>query len=878
MKKYFFLLLFCFTIIGIAQNSTNKIPFEEKRIQLKNQDNLEEFLYHFFDEYLKTKNHSFLNKGIDSAWRKPINNDEKIALLHLKINIGYYYFNKGNISKSVKAYEKALLYYQKNNIYNYNIINYCLKPLANNYTRLGDYQRAKELYKYTLEIALKQQDNPALIGTYLNLAILLQSTNNNKEAINLLEKALNNKNLNSKQKNKLKVAIAKNNSLMGNYKESLLLLNKIPPNYQSEQIKAMCYLNTNQLDLAEKHINKAIKLLETTTYSKRLLAKTYNLLAKIQIKKSSLNKALRTYKESLKILLNDSDIKANLYAENTFLEIFDGNALIFTKQKNYQKALDNYQLAFKVSTLLQFTKSSQQSKIIQQQENRTRSEKMVSLYYNLYSENPKIEFIQKAFQSVETSKSKVLLEQLSYVNAKNRITKDSLLINEQILLKEKSILSKKIKLEALKHEKANIDLIKELTLQKTSITTQIEVLKQQIKNKYPFLNNGLKLTSVETIKKDLLFENQQLIEFFDTKNFIYIFSILKNQPIKWYRIEKDKKYHFALKTYIDLFTTKNGNQLKNDISNYQTSAYYLYQTLLEKVLSDNHGRTTIIPDGKLNFVAFDALLTNTNPFITFEKLGYLLYKKELNYGYSSTILLQQKEKSNTLSTQKSVLGFFPLFENNYRDLQELTYTLDEKKALNYFNHSLIFKKEQATKAQFLKWANTYKIIHLSTHASAGSFEEPAHIEFRNKTLYLPEIYGLKLQSNLLVLSACETGIGKLQKGEGAMSLARGFSYTGIKNLLVSQWKVNDKSTSILMQNFYKNYTKSATISNALYQAKLDYLQNKSISNLKKTPYHWAGFVFIGNTEVLNSSNNYLWLVLLLLGIVGLFFLVRKMRN
>jgi len=874
--KNILLLFICFTITGIAQNSVNKNNFEEKIIRLKKQDNLEEYLYTYFDKYIKTKDFNFLIKGIDSTWRKTKNNNEKIALLHLKINIGYYYFNEGNISKSVKSYENALLYYQTNNIKNYEIIKYCLKPLANNYSRLGDYQRAKSLYKYTLETALKTNNQKALIGTYLNLSILFQSTNNNKEAIALLEKALKNKNLSSKQKKDLQIAIAKNQLLIGNYSIALLMVGNLKNNYQVETIKGLCYFNMQKLILAEKHLKKAIGLLKLTNYSKRELAKTYNILAQIQINKKELKNALSTYNKSYNTIIYGKDFRNNLFAENTFLEIFEGKAIIYSKQNKLQKAIESYQQAFKIAELLQITKSSQQSKIIQQQENRKRSEKMVALYYQLYSKNQKIEFIEKAFETVEMSKSMVLLERLKYQYAKKSSNMDSLFLKEQLLEKEQAILSKKIVLEELNHENININLIKYLTYQRTKIITKLTVLKTQIKQKYPFLNNELKPITVKTIKEQLLYDNQQLIEFFDTEKAVFRFSITKTQDIQWTKITKDTTYNNTLKSYINLFASNNGNHIKNEVETYQKSAYFLYASLLKNVLSTT--KITIIPDGKLNFVPFDALLTNDKPYNSFEKLSYLLYKKELNYGYSATILLQQKENLNRPTKQKSVIGFFPLFENNYRDLQELTYTLEEKKALNNFNNSLIFEKEQATKEYFFKWVNNYKIIHLSTHASAGNFEEPAHIEFRDKTLYLPEIYGLNLKSDLLILSACETGIGKLQKGEGAMSLARGFSYTGIKNLLVSQWKVNDKSTSILIQNFYKDYTNSKNISNALHQAKLDYLQNKNIDNLKKTPYYWAGFVFIGNTETTNTSNSYLWFLLIIFGVIGLFLTTRKIRS
>ena len=882
MRKYLILLFVFIISIGFSQSS-----IKEKLILSKKQDNLEEYLYTFFDEYIKTKQIDLLKKGIQSTWRNPKTNDEKIALLHLKINIAYFHLQAGELSNSITTYEKALLYYQKNKIENYDIIKNCLKPLANNYTRIGDYQRAEELYKFTISTALKNNNKQQLVGTYLNLSILLQSIHKNKDAIDLLEKSLKLKNVSKKQNQQIKSAIAKNYYLLNDYKKALGYLDKLENNYQNKITKASCFHKLKNYNQAEKLLLETLVIAKTKNYSARKVAKNHNHLAKVYLSNNKLLKSLQSFQNSIIELIpnfipintDENPLKENLFAENTLLEALDGKAKIFSLQNHFKKAIINYQLAFNVEQLLNKTQSSQKAKIIHQQENRKRSEKIVNLYYQLYTKSPNIDYIKKSFEIVELSKAIILLEKLNYNTFQKNTSKDSLLFNEHLLVREKAILSKKIKLEELKKDKANIALIKKLINQKSETTTSLEVLKQEIQNKYPFLKNATEPVSLERIKQELLVDNQIIIEYFDTSNSVFVFSISKNKPIQWRMINKDEKYTSSLQYYINLFINDNGNKLKNEVSTYQKSAYYLYQQLLEPELTNKIDLISIIPDGKLNFLTFDALLTQNTAYSSFEKLPYLIYNKQINYSFSTTILLEQNATIKKKNKQVTVLGFFPFFENDFRKLQELTYTLDEKKALEKINTNSFFEKEQATKNQFLKNVNNYNTIHLSTHASAGDFEIPAHIEFRNETLYLPEIYGLNLQSNLMVLSACETGIGKLQKGEGTMSLARGFLYAGIRNLLVSQWKVNDKSTSILMQNFYYNYKKTNNISSSLHKAKLNYLHDKNISNLKKTPYYWSGFVFIGNNQPLDSTNNYVWIGLLLLfGAIGIYYFFRKKHN
>jgi len=148
---------------------------------------------------------------------------------------------------------------------------------------------------------------------------------------------------------------------------------------------------------------------------------------------------------------------------------------------------------------------------------------------------------------------------------------------------------------------------------------------------------------------------------------------------------------------------------------------------------------------------------------------------------------------------------------------------------------------EATTTNFIKNADQHSILHLSTHASGT----PATISFYDKNISIDELYSYHLNPELVVLSACETGVGESYKAEGAMSIARGFQYAGAKNILFSLWQINDLSTSQLMRSFYKNYNNSKSAYLANHNSKIEYLENESISNAKKSPYYWAAFVYYG---------------------------------
>ena len=147
----------------------------------------------------------------------------------------------------------------------------------------------------------------------------------------------------------------------------------------------------------------------------------------------------------------------------------------------------------------------------------------------------------------------------------------------------------------------------------------------------------------------------------------------------------------------------------------------------------------------------------------------------------------------------------------------------------------------------------YRYIHLATHGFVNS-EKPelsgvqlSHLQGDSQegVLYSNDVYGLKLNCDLLVLSACETGLGKIMKGEGIVGLSRAFIYAGSKNLLVSLWKVSDNSTSQMMTEFYQLLLKEKNELNyaeILQKAKLMLILDKNYSR----PYYWAPFILIGD--------------------------------
>ena len=220
--------------------------------------------------------------------------------------------------------------------------------------------------------------------------------------------------------------------------------------------------------------------------------------------------------------------------------------------------------------------------------------------------------------------------------------------------------------------------------------------------------------------------------------------------------------------------------------------------------------------------------------------------------------------SKTYKFKNSALGVFPVFDNSNL---KLSYSLDEAKSINSEINTEFLMYNEATKKDVLGQINAYSILHLSTHANSGDFTTPASIDFIDSKLQLQELYNLDLKSDLVVLSACETGVGILQKGEGSINLTRGFKYAGVSNLVVSLWKINDLSTSQLMSIFYSDLEETESAFAANQNSKLAYLNNTDISNVKKSPYYWSAFVYFGDLTAPKTTSSYNLMIYLVLGLI-----------
>lgn len=337
-----------------------------------------------------------------------------------------------------------------------------------------------------------------------------------------------------------------------------------------------------------------------------------------------------------------------------------------------------------------------------------------------------------------------------------------------------------------------------------------------------------------------------------------------------------------------------------------TDGWELYEALLLPLANlDDELPLIVIPDGGLHFLPFEALLTEAVERRNgYTGLPYLIHKRAVSYAYSGTLLssIWDQTHAEEFALAPQCLAFAPGQgkESSGGSLQtlrdgnaNLPGARQEVKALAQVFEGTYFFGADASEATFVKHLqeNEPDIIHLAMHGIVDPEQhEYSYLSFDNSQtggkadnrLYDYEIRQLNLSgTRLVVLSACETGIGEYVDGEGVLSLGRSFLQGGAESVIMSLWKLEDGASSELMGYFYQSLEEGVSRQEALRQAKLNYLA--TADDLHSHPAFWAGYLLQGDTSPLNpiaSTTPWIYIglgVLLILGLV-LFIILRRGRK
>lgn len=556
-------------------------------------------------------------------------------------------------------------------------------------------------------------------------------------------------------------------------------------------------------------------------------------------------------------------------------------ALVESKSGNIAKAVENLESGLKLIEKIRGE--------IRNKDLRTSYFSTVQNFYELYTdlliERSKKENngddVALAFEMSERSRSRSLIDLLQ--EAKVDFNKG---IDAELLTKQKDLtdeLNNKYRLrEDLLRSKSKPEQIDKINSEINDFELAAETVSVQIGQenpRYADLVNGRtlavkdvqKLLDDETVLLEYKLGEKRSFGWLVTKNSIEVFELPNRRKIE----EKAGAF------YDSIITNKNEQTKTLEISK------DLSEILLSPVASKiENKRLAIVADGVLQYTPFSAL---PKPKTKNQKLKTknqsLIETNEIVILPSASVLAQLRTNPNNSKPNNKTIAIFadPVFDmedsriaknskpseqntaiagilRDFRFGETLPRLLasrqEAKNISNLVDKNMVkVQTDFAAKLKNIETANLkdYKILHFATHGLLNSSRpELSGLVFslydengknQDGFLNLNDIYNLDLSSDLIVLSACQTALGKEVRGEGLIGMSRGFLYAGSKRIMASLWKVDDTATAEFMKRFYTNHLqKGMSASQALRQTKIEMQKIPRY----KTPYYWSAFTILGD--------------------------------
>lgn len=751
----------------------------------------------------------------------------------------------------------------------------CLASLASYCVATGKYNQAEEYETAALQLKrkVKGENSEEVAASYNNLGLIYLASDPDK-AIEYYEKALN-----TYQKihdaNHPKMAIANTNlgiaynqlKLFGdaiNYFEAAKKIwEKIYPNGHPNQSIVLrnlgrAYALQKNPKAAIEYYKQAIAIYQKAYANKHPdLASTYNEIGAIYLGQNNYDEAIRHFQRAL--IANSPSFHSEDIRQNpTGIEFYNPSVLVYSlnlkaqalEEKYLGKTLKLEDLKIALNCL--YSSDSLIDEIRHQSADENDKLSLGSRAAEVYEDGVRIAmiisenvlrpqpYLEKAFYFAEKSKSAVLQESIADAQAKSFSGIPPTLLEEEKVIKSTiAFVTQKLAQKPSEQE------IQQLRTQLFNANASYRSFITKLEKEYPNYFN-LKFSQptlkVSEIQRSISKETAVLSYFIAEKNSkLYLFQIT-NKGLKVKTISLPANLDRTIKGFTN-------GILFSEFTTYQKSTSVLSPLLLPSLPSSIR-ELIIIPTGKLSTLPFEALTIERIKGSDFSQVAYAAKRYAIGYEFSSSLLIQKKEVTEISSP--SIFLCAPVKFDEQTGLSELPGTQQEVNTIaNLFqgrNKSVLFgdANEVTIKSPDL---TSYQYLHFATHGIVDEVNPESSRIFlsafaaEDGNLYAGEIYNLNLNAQLTVLSACQTGLGKVSKGEGVIGLSRALVYAGSKNIIVSFWSVADESTSLLMTDFYSILLKqqNPSFKQALKQAKLKMIQSGKYA----APFYWAPFVLIG---------------------------------
>lgn len=635
-----------------------------------------------------------------------------------------------------------------------------------------------------------------------------------------------------------------------------------------------------------------------------LTAGCYNYIANTLRQQNKKRKALQNYQQALIGYLGgfqDTSIYAlpeqytTVSSERWLLDALQGKIELFYQiyqesedQEALEAAFEHCEFASRIIDELRFRIQAEESRVFWTRKVRPVYQLAMTITYELYAQGGDEAYLQAAFHFSEKNKAFLLLQALREGEAQSYAgVPDTILKEEKALRKEMADNEHFLMLEQQNCEASDTLKIRLLQDQIFVLREKLLAWTQELGEKYP---NYYQL-KYQSQQGDLAYWQQHfsapqaaVLNYMETDSFLYVLALANGKgklwQLAWSDIEKAQlsRWRNSLQNLQYIQASP-----KQSFSSLTQEGYALYQAILEPVdrwLQElgSMGRLVIIADGQLSYIPFEALLTENVESLTrsYTALPFLLKRYSISYTQAAqTLVVTQPERLSS-----KYMGFAP-FDTHIEagEPANLSYSQDEIEAATEFWQGANFLNENASKSSFESHASKAGILHLAMHAVVNdSSPQYSYLKFSDDLLYTYELYSQKLSAQLAVLSACNTGSGKLIEGEGVISLARAFQYAGCPAVAMSMWPVDDQATASLTTGFFQQLAEGLPKDKALQQAKLAYLEKAEPAFAH--PFYWAGINLIGERAPLKKGRSSFWLWaigILALGL-GSFSLYRSLTH
>lgn len=837
-------------------------------------------------------------QSIDFQQRKA--EPEMLGIASSYNNLGMTYFNKGDFVKAIEYLKTAISI--KESIPGIEKVdfetNYANLGLA--YLRNNQYQEALSNFLLNYQLIRDHEEkfgDKDFLSAYNNLAIVLTYLEQYDLALSYLQKAL-------------KI-----------HERTSVLQEKTYHNL------AHIYRETRQSEKALTYYQQAIKYNIATLGSFHPdIAKQYRHMAIIEAGQGNFDSSLDLFQKSLATLapgfssrnFHDNPSPDSIIAKTNFLRTLRDKAQVLQIIYNKTDSADYLKAAHKTHLLAvalidrmrkEFTEGSKQ---FWTEETLPMFERAIQTAEEMFQLTDNHDYLYDAFNFAEKSKAVLLADAVKESGARRTAgIPDSLFVKEQDLKRDLAEYEKQLFLE--KRKGVNADSLKTGTWQKKvfDLRRAHEQLIVRMEKNFPDyykLKYETDLAGVEEIQAHLKARQSGLIEYFMGGKNLFTF-VLTPDTIVLIRQAITDEVSTHIRILREILTDRDlifeRGRDPRLFTQFTTQAYELYQFLIAPVAEIIPSHILIIPDGILGYLPFEILISQPpqdGAEADYASLPFLLKRFRLRYEYSANVMMNTRPHT---PSSRHFAGFAPDYSSSLTEAASageqlfvsragfapLTHNKPEVRAISRRLRGRSFVGNNATERRFTDVAGDFQILHLAMHAftndenplySALVFSEPEQINDSTMSentgdgfLYAYELYNLNLSANLAVLSACNTGTGKLARGEGVMSLARAFKFAGVPNVVMSLWQAEDRSTAEIMKNFYRNLDEGMDKDEALRQAKLSFIENSRNTH----PFFWATFVLIGDEQPMDLKPSLLWYWIIGISLVlgGFIIFFRKKR-